>query len=80
MKKEIFDRVRAIIARELGIHSDQVTLEAHLRGNELKADSLDQVNLVLAFAIEFDIEMRDEQVQKIATVGDIVNYLYAYRS
>ena len=78
-RKEISDRVRTIVANELCIHPDQVTLEAQLRGDELKADSLDLVNLVMAFAIEFGVEMRDEQVQKIVSVGDIVNYLNAYR-
>ena len=75
MKNGISDRVRTIVANELCIHPDQVTLEAQFRGDELKADSLDLVNLVLAFAIEFDVEMRDEQVEKIVTVGDVVNYL-----
>lgn len=75
MTKTISDKVRTIVANELCIHPDQVTLEAQFRGDELKADSLDLVNLVLAFAIEFGVEMRDDQVQQIVTVGDVVNYL-----
>lgn len=71
----IFNRVRFIIVEELQVDLDEVTLNDTLRGGRLQADSLDLVNLVIAFAKEFDVEMRDEEIRKIATVGDIVNYL-----
>jgi len=75
MTTTVFERVRAIIVRELCVDLDSVTIDAHLRGDRLKADSLDLVNLVMALAIEFDIEMNDNEVRKISTVGEVVNYL-----
>lgn len=71
----VFNRVRFIIVEELQVDPDEVTLNDTLRGGRLQADSLDLVNLVIAFAKEFDVEMRDEEIKKIATVGDIVSYL-----
>lgn len=75
MARTVFNRVRSIIAEELDVDPATVTLDAHLRGRRLGADSLDLISLVMAFATEFNIDIRDEEVQKIATVGDIVNYL-----
>jgi acyl carrier protein len=74
-QKAIFERVRSVIAAQLYVDLDHVTADAALKGNLLKADSLDLVNLILALAIEFGIEMRDDEVPKIITVGDLVNYL-----
>lgn len=71
----VFNRVRIIIVEELQVDPDEVTLNDTLRGDRLQADSLDLVNLVIAFAKEFEVEMRDEEIRKIATVGDIVNYV-----
>lgn len=77
MPKSIFERVRAIIAKELRIQPGEITLDTNLRGNPLKADSLDLVNLVLAFATEFHVEMKDDEVQNIVTIRDLVQYLEA---
>lgn len=77
MPRSIFERVRAIIANELRVQPGQITLDTNLRGSRLQADSLDLVNLVLAFATEFQVEMKDEEVQDIVTVGDLVHYLEA---
>jgi acyl carrier protein len=70
-----FERVRSIIAKELLLEPDRITLDANLRGEQLKADSLDLVNLVMAFAREFGVEMKDNELQHVTTVGDLVNYL-----
>jgi acyl carrier protein len=71
----VFNRVRLIIVEELQVDPGEVTLNDTLRGDRLRADSLDLVNLVIAFAREFEVEMRDDEIRKIATVGDIVSYL-----
>ena len=70
-----FERVRSIIAKELFLEPDEITIDANLRGEQLRADSLDLVNLVMAFAREFGVEMKDNELQHVATVGDVVNYL-----
>jgi acyl carrier protein len=70
--------VRLIIAKELHVEPDQVALDADLRGETLKADSLDLVNLVMAFAMEFGVEMNDNELQNVVSVGDVVNYLERY--
>jgi acyl carrier protein len=71
----ILERVRLIVARELYVDPDEVTPEAKLRGEKLKADSLDLVNLTMALAVEFGVEMIDKELQKIVTVSDVVDYL-----
>jgi acyl carrier protein len=71
-------QVRSLIARELAVDLDKVTLNANLRGDRLQADSLDLVSLVLALAQTFKIEMRDDEIQEIDTVGDIVTYMEKY--
>ncbi|MBW7881180.1 MAG: acyl carrier protein [Caldilineaceae bacterium] len=71
-----FERVRAIIVDQLGVDSDDVTMEANFR-DDLEADSLDLVELIMAFEEEFGGEINDEDAQKIVTVGDAVNYLDA---
>jgi len=68
------DRVREIIIEKLGVNGDQVNSEAHFV-QDLGADSLDQVELVMAFEEEFDIEIPDEDAEKIETVGKAVNYI-----
>ncbi len=75
MTQAIFDRVRLLIGKELKVNPTLVTRTAKLRGQELRADSLDLVNLIMALAIEFGVEMRDDEVQKIVTVQDIINFL-----
>lgn len=71
-----FERVRAIIVDQLGVDSDDVTMEANFR-DDLEADSLDLVELIMAFEEEFGGEINDDDAQKIVTVGDAVNYLDA---
>lgn len=70
----IFEKVRALIAQQLDIDEDKITLESDVI-DDLGADSLDMVDLVMTFEDEFDIEIPDEQVENVKTVGDIVKYL-----
>lgn len=69
-----FERVRAIIVDQLGVDAEEVTMEANFR-DDLEADSLDLVELIMAFEEEFGGEINDEDAQKIITVGDAVRYL-----
>lgn len=71
-----FERVRAIIVDQLGVDPDDVTMEANFR-DDLEADSLDLVELIMAFEEEFGGEIKDEESQKIVTVGDAVRFLDA---
>ncbi|MEK7850364.1 MAG: acyl carrier protein [Deltaproteobacteria bacterium] len=68
------DKVKKIIAKQLGVNEDQVVPGASFI-NDLGADSLDTVELVMALEEEFDIEIPDEEAEKIKTVGDAVNYI-----
>jgi len=72
--EEGYQRVRKIVSEQLGVEDDKVTLEANFQ-NDLGADSLDTVELVMAFEEEFDLEIPDEDAQGIATVQDAVNYI-----
>jgi len=76
-RKEIFTKVKALIVEQLGVDEDKVTLEADLR-EDLEADSLDLVELIMAFEEEFGGEISDEEVQEITTVGQAVDYLVKY--
>jgi acyl carrier protein len=71
--KSIEDRVKDIIVDQLGVNADQVTLEAKFI-EDLGADSLDTVELVMAFEEEFEIEVPDEEAEKLQSVGDVVTF------
>ncbi len=71
---EVFERVKVIIVEQLGVDEDKVTQEASFR-KDLEADSLDLVELIMAFEDQFGEEISDEEAQKIETVGDAVAYL-----
>jgi acyl carrier protein len=71
MASETFDRVKKIIVEQLGVEDNEVTTEASIT-EDLGADSLDQVELVMAFETEFGIDIPDEEAEKIKTVGDAV--------
>ncbi|MEK6689834.1 MAG: acyl carrier protein [Nitrospirota bacterium] len=73
-EKSIEQRVRKIISEQLGIDEDEVTPEASFI-DDLGADSLDTVELVMAFEEEFHIEIPDEDAEKIAKVQDAINYI-----
>lgn len=68
------DKVREIIVEQLGVNAEQVTPEASFI-EDLGADSLDTVELVMAFEEEFGAEIPDEDAEKLQTVGAVINYL-----
>ena len=68
------ERVKKIIVEQLGVNADEVATESAFV-EDLGADSLDTVELVMAFEEEFDLEIPDEDAEKIATVGDAVKYI-----
>ena len=69
-----FDKVRDIVVEQLGSEADEVTLESTFI-DDLGADSLDIVELIMAFEEEFNVEIPDEAAEKIKTVQDVVNYI-----
>ena len=71
---EVASKVKAIIVDKLGVEESQVTNEASFT-NDLGADSLDTVELIMDFEKEFGISIPDDQAEKIATVGDAVSYI-----
>ena len=70
----IFDKVKEILVDQLDVEDEKVTMEASII-DDLGADSLDLVDLVMSLEEEFDVEIPDEQVENIKTVGDIVKYI-----
>jgi acyl carrier protein len=74
MAADTFERVRSIIVEQLGVEPDEVTMDANFR-DDLEADSLDLVELIMQFEEEFGGEISDEEAQKIVSVGDAVKFL-----
>ncbi len=70
----VFDRVREIICDQLDLEEDAVAMESNIM-QDFEADSLDVVDLVMTLEDEFGIEVPDEQIEKFATVGDVVRYI-----
>jgi acyl carrier protein len=70
----IEDKVKNIIVEQLGVNEEQVTPEAKFI-EDLGADSLDTVELVMAFEEEFGIEVPDEEAEKLASVGDVIRFI-----
>ncbi|MEM1262084.1 MAG: acyl carrier protein [Pseudomonadota bacterium] len=75
----IEDQVKAIVAEQLGVKEDEVTNEASFV-DDLGADSLDTVELVMALEEEFDTEIPDEEAEKITTVQQAIDYVTKQRS
>ncbi len=71
---DIASRVKAIIVDKLGVDENEVVTEASFT-NDLGADSLDTVELIMEFEKEFNVNIPDEQAENIATVGDAITYL-----
>ncbi|HNV50268.1 MAG: acyl carrier protein [Bacteroidales bacterium] len=71
---DIATRVKAIIVDKLGVDENEVTLQANFT-NDLGADSLDTVELIMEFEKEFNIAIPDDQAEKIGTVGDAIAYI-----
>lgn len=76
---DTFEEVKKIIVEQLGVDADKVTMEARFR-DDLEADSLDLVELIMAFEDKFGGSISDEEAQKIATVGDAVRFLEAKKA
>jgi acyl carrier protein len=76
MNQEIFEKVKKIVLEQLDVKDADVTPEANF-ANDLGADSLDTVELVMALEEEFEIEIPDEEAEKIDTVGKAVDYIEA---
>ncbi len=74
-----FDQVKAIIIDKLGVEESKVTPNARFR-EDLEADSLDLVELIMEFEEKFGGEISDEEAQKITTVGDAVKYLETHKA
>ena len=72
--EEVFEKVKAIIVEQLGVTETTVTMEASFI-DDLGADSLDIVELIMALEEEFDIEIPDADAEKIVTVSDVVDYI-----
>lgn len=72
--KMVFEKIRAIICDQLDLDEDKVTMDSTI-AEDLGADSLDVVDLIMSLEEEFDIEIPDEQVESIKTIGDIAKYI-----
>ncbi|ALA95548.1 acyl carrier protein [Leptotrichia sp. oral taxon 212] len=70
----MLEKIKSIVADQLGVDEDQVTEDASFI-DDLGADSLDTVELIMAFEEEFDVEIPDEDAQKIKTVKDVIEYI-----
>ncbi|MDI9483640.1 MAG: acyl carrier protein [Bacillota bacterium] len=77
VKGVAFEKVKEIVVEQLGVEEDEVTLEASFI-DDLGADSLDIVELIMALEEEFDLEIPDKEAEKISTVGDAVEYIKAH--
>lgn len=73
-EEEIFNKLKGIIVEQLGVSEELVTEEATFI-DDLSADSLDIVELVMTLEEEFDIQIPDEDAEKIVSVGDVVKYI-----
>lgn len=74
LEEEIFEKLKAIVVEQLGVDEESVTMEATFI-DDLAADSLDIVELVMNIEEQFDLEIPDEDAEKIVTVGDVVKYI-----
>jgi acyl carrier protein len=73
-KEEVYQKVKSVIVEQLGVSEDEVTIDASFT-DDLGADSLDTVELVMALEDEFDTEIADEDAEKLTTVGKTVDYI-----
>lgn len=70
----MFEKIRDIVAEKVGVEPEEITMESSF-ADDLQADSITLFELVMALEDEFDIEIDDESIEQIITVGDIVKYL-----
>ena len=76
-REEALERVRGILVEQLGVDEEQVTEDASFQG-DLDADSLDLVELIMELEDQFGLKISDEDAQKIATVGEAVDYVVGH--
>ena len=70
----IFDKIKAILAEQLDVDEDSLTLETDI-AKDLNADSLDVVEILMSIEDEFSVEIPDEEIENIKTIGDLVEYI-----
>ena len=70
----VFEKVREILCQQLDVEEDTVTMDSRII-EDLNADSLDLVDLLMSLEDEFDVEVPDDQVENVKTVGDLVGYI-----
>ncbi len=70
----VFEKVRAILVEQMDVDEDTVTMESSIT-DDLGADSLDVVDMVMSLEEEFDVEIPDEEIESMRTVGDIVRFI-----
>ncbi len=70
----VFEKIRQILCDQLDLEEESVTMNSNIT-EDLGADSLDIVDLIMSIEEEFDLEFKDDQIDKIKTVGDIVNFI-----
>jgi len=75
----VFERVQGIVAERLGVDEDKVTMDAEFIG-DLNADSLDLVEVIMAMEQEFDVEIKDDEAEKIRSVKDAVSFIEEHQS
>ena len=73
----IFEKIKSLISDQLGIDAEEIKMESSFV-DDLGADSLDIVELIMALETEFDLEIPDEDAEKMALVSDVVNYIKAH--
>ena len=74
IENEIYEKIKLIVKEQLGVDEDKITMDATFI-DDLSADSLDIVELVMSIEEEFNIEIDDSEADKIVTVGDVVKYI-----
>ena len=77
-EKEIFQKLKNIVVDQLGVNEENVTMEATFV-DDLAADSLDIVELIMNIEEEFDLEIPDNDTEKIVTIGDVVKYIEEHK-
>ncbi len=75
----MLEKIKFIVSEQLNISPDKITLESSII-DDLGADSLDVVELVMALEENFGVEIPDEEAEKISTIGDIVNYIESHKN
>jgi len=77
-EEEIFQKLKTIVVDQLGVNEENVTMEATFV-DDLAADSLDIVELIMNIEEEFDLEIPDNDTEKIVTIGDVVKYIEEHK-